>query len=28
LNSQDFKMELSGIGGYDLKETGDIIAET
>lgn len=28
LRSHEFKMELEGIGGYDLKETGEIIAET
>ncbi len=28
LSSPDFKKELEGIGGYDLKETGDLIAET
>ena len=28
LNSDSFKLELSGIGGYDLTETGKIIAET
>lgn len=28
LKSDDFKSELKGIGGYDLEETGQIIAET
>lgn len=28
INSQDFKDELAGFGGYDLKDTGKIIAET
>ena len=28
LRSQDFKMELEGIGGYDLTEIGKIVAET
>lgn len=28
LSSQEFKMELEGIGGYDLTETGKIVAET
>lgn len=28
LRSQEFKMELEGIGGYDLTEIGKIIAET
>ncbi|RCX21078.1 putative molybdopterin biosynthesis protein [Anaerobacterium chartisolvens] len=28
LRSHEFKMELSGIGGYDLSETGNIVAET
>ncbi len=28
LRSQDFKMELEGIGGYDLTEIGIIVAET
>jgi molybdate-binding protein len=27
LQSEKFKQELAGIGGYDLKETGNIIAE-
>ncbi len=28
LNSQEFRLELEGIGGYDLSELGKIIAET
>lgn len=28
LNSKEFQLELRGIGGYDLSETGKIIAET
>jgi putative molybdopterin biosynthesis protein len=28
LNSKDFQLELLGIGGYDISETGKIIAET
>ena len=28
INSDDFKDELVGLGGYDLKDTGKIIAET
>ncbi len=28
INSKEFKMELQGIGGYDLMEIGKIIAET
>lgn len=28
INSEDFKMELQGIGGYDLSELGKIVAET
>lgn len=28
INSDDFKDELEGLGGYDLKDTGKIIAET
>lgn len=28
LRSREFKLELEGIGGYDLKETGNIVAET
>ncbi len=28
INSKEFKMELQGIGGYDLTEIGKIIAET
>jgi len=28
LNSQEFKLELEGIGGYDLKDLGKIIEET
>lgn len=28
LRSQDFKLELEGIGGYDLTEIGKIVAET
>lgn len=28
IRSRDFKMELEGIGGYDLKQTGNILAET
>lgn len=28
LRSQEFKLELEGIGGYDLSETGKIVAET
>jgi len=28
LNSDEFKMELEGIGGYDLKDLGKIVAET
>ena len=28
LNSKDFKMEILGIGGYDIDEMGKIIAET
>jgi len=28
IRSEEFKMELEGIGGYDLSETGKIIAET
>jgi putative molybdopterin biosynthesis protein len=28
LRSHEFKMELEGIGGYDLKEIGKIVAET
>jgi putative molybdopterin biosynthesis protein len=28
LRSQQFKMELEGIGGYELKETGEIVSET
>ncbi|HEX2926903.1 MAG TPA: helix-turn-helix transcriptional regulator [Ruminiclostridium sp.] len=28
LRSQEFKMELEGIGGYDLSEIGKIVAET
>jgi DNA binding domain, excisionase family len=28
VQSKEFKMELSGLGGYDLSETGKIIAET
>lgn len=28
LRSRDFQMELAGIGGYDLTETGRITAET
>lgn len=28
INSEDFKRELEGIGGYDLKEMGKIAAET
>jgi len=28
LNSQEFKMELEGIGGYDLEHIGEIVAET
>lgn len=27
LNSEDFKMELQGIGGYDLSEMGTVVAE-
>ena len=27
LNSDKFKAELEGIGGYDLKDTGKIMAE-
>ncbi|MCR4434979.1 MAG: helix-turn-helix transcriptional regulator [Clostridiales bacterium] len=28
LRSREFRMEMEGIGGYDLKETGKIVAET
>ncbi|MBC2582700.1 helix-turn-helix transcriptional regulator [Clostridium sp. DJ247] len=28
LNSEEFKMELFGIGGYDITETGKIVGET
>ena len=28
INSDEFKDELVGLGGYDLKDTGRIIAET
>ena len=28
INSDEFKDELAGLGGYDLKDTGKIIAET
>ncbi len=28
LRSQEFKLELEGIGGYDLKDLGEITAET
>ncbi len=28
LNSQEFRLELEGIGGYDLSELGKIVAET
>lgn len=28
IQSEEFKMEVSGIGGYDISEMGDIIAET
>lgn len=28
IRSKEFKMELSGIGGYDLTDTGKVIAET
>ena len=28
INSDTFKDELEGLGGYDLKDTGKIIAET
>lgn len=28
LGSREFKMELAGVGGYDLTETGRIVAET
>lgn len=28
INSDEFKMELEGIGGYDLTDTGKVVAET